>query len=166
MHESLFRRPPQEDSRRFRAGSARNTIAFNGINGPFSGSAGVAIYSDPGDPVTGNRILGNSIFSKGGLGIDLVGGSEDPDGRTANDGVPDADTGANNLQNFPVISSARDLLDRHHRKGHAREHPERDLRLTVLLQPQRHQRRRQEVYRGACRGRWQRRHYALHLQTQ
>jgi CSLREA domain-containing protein len=50
-------------------------------------------------------ILGNSIFSNGGLGVDLSSGFEG-DGRTAND-PGDVDTGANNFQNFPVITSAR-----------------------------------------------------------
>jgi trimeric autotransporter adhesin len=72
-------------------GAARNTIAFNGQDGVEISGAGS----------TGNRILGNSIFSNGGLGIDLGG-----DGRTAND-PGDADTGANNLQNYPVITSAK-----------------------------------------------------------
>ncbi len=49
---------------------------------------------------TGIRILSNSIFSNGGLGINLN------DGSTPND-VQDPDTGANNRQNYPVINSAR-----------------------------------------------------------
>jgi len=73
-----------------------NVIAFNG--GGIFGGAGITVPSAPG--IT---ILGNSIFSNGGLGIDLFGG-----GITPNDPNTscDADTGPNNLQNFPVITSA------------------------------------------------------------
>ncbi|MDQ4043151.1 MAG: hypothetical protein M3118_04970 [Actinomycetota bacterium] len=49
---------------------------------------------------TGNRVLSNQISQNTGLGIDLGGG-----GVTNND-TDDPDTGANNLQNFPVIASA------------------------------------------------------------
>jgi hypothetical protein len=67
-----------------------NVIAFNGLNGVlFAPSAG-----------NGNAVRGNAIFGNGALGIDL-----DGDGPTANDGT-DADTGPNELQNFPVITSA------------------------------------------------------------
>jgi len=58
----------------------------------------VAIY---GDDATGNRILSNSIFSNGAIGIDL-----NADGPTAND-PGDTDTGPNNLQNKPALSSAK-----------------------------------------------------------
>jgi len=66
-----------------------NTIAFNGF---------VGVRVDSG---TGNAIVNNRIFSNGSLGIDLA-----PLGVTAND-AGDADTGPNNLLNFPVLSSAR-----------------------------------------------------------
>ena len=55
---------------------------------------------------TGTRILGNSIFSNGGLGIDLAG-----DGRTLND-PKDPDTGPNNRQNFPELASAEKFSGR------------------------------------------------------
>ena len=49
---------------------------------------------------TGISILGNEMYSNGGFGIDL--GS---DNLTPND-VGDGDSGANNLQNFAVLTSA------------------------------------------------------------
>ena len=49
---------------------------------------------------TGDTISRNSIFSNSALGIDLGG-----DGVTPND-PGDTDTGPNNLQNFPVLTSA------------------------------------------------------------
>lgn len=73
--------------------NAGNVIAFNDLRGVYgeidNGSAGVS-----------NRILGNSIFSNDGIGIDLNG-----DGVTPND-TGDGDTGANNLQNYPVLTEA------------------------------------------------------------
>jgi len=66
---------------------AANKIAFNG-------DAGVVVFAG-----TRNSLRGNSIFSNVGLGIDLHG-----NGVTANDAA-DSDIGANNLQNFPVLTS-------------------------------------------------------------
>ena len=66
----------------------RNLIIGNGRNG-------VTIRLDT---ATGNKILGNSIFNNAALGIDLF-----PLGLSAND-AGDADTGANKLQNFPVLT--------------------------------------------------------------
>ncbi len=75
--------------------NAGNTIAFNQW-------AGVDIYDAA---TTNNSIRGNSIFNNGGLGIDLVVDGESFPGITTND-LGDADTGPNDLQNFPVIISA------------------------------------------------------------
>jgi len=72
---------------------AGNIIAFNGPTGKI-GENGLQILSG-----TGNSIRGNSIFSNGRLGIDLG-----PSGVTPNDPA-DGDTGSNNLQNFPLITS-------------------------------------------------------------
>lgn len=67
-----------------------NTIAHNG-------AAGIAVLSSS----TQNTIYENSIYENGALGIDL-----NDDGVTANDVPNDPDTGANNLQNFPLLRSA------------------------------------------------------------
>jgi len=66
---------------------AANKIAFNG-------KSGIRLMGG-----NGNAVRGNSMFSNGGLGIDV-----DPNGVTAND-VKDQDFGPNNTQNFPVLTS-------------------------------------------------------------
>ncbi len=55
--------------------------------------------------ICGIRFNANSIFSNGALGINLFGGSENGFGVTAND-LGDPDAGPNQLQNFPVLTSA------------------------------------------------------------
>ena len=74
---------------------AGNVIAFNNITGVACGGGYV--------PSTGNSILLNSIHSNNAQGIDL-GIDSNQAGVTPND-EGDTDTGANNLQNFPVFDS-------------------------------------------------------------
>jgi uncharacterized repeat protein (TIGR01451 family) len=90
---------------------AGNVIAFNGTS--ISNSAGIFLNSNSNaaNPTTNNAILGNSIFSNLGLGIDIcgtLGPCANPDGVTAND-VGDGDTGTNDKQNFPILTSATTL---------------------------------------------------------
>jgi CSLREA domain-containing protein len=75
---------------------AGNTIAFNT-------GAGIELgLNDNGiNAGSGNALLSNSVYSNGGLGIDLGN-----DGVTYND-PGDTDTGPNDLQNFPVITAVR-----------------------------------------------------------
>lgn len=85
-------------------GVALGTAAVNSVVGgasgegnliAFNGGAGVFVESG-----TGHAVQSNSIFSNSGLGIDLS-----PVGVTPNDNQ-DGDTGANSLQNFPVLTAA------------------------------------------------------------
>jgi hypothetical protein len=69
-----------------------NTVRYNTI---FRNS-GPGIYNYGGNA---NGLLTNSIYDNGELGIDIY-----PDNVNAND-ADDGDTGANNRQNFPTISS-------------------------------------------------------------
>jgi parallel beta-helix repeat protein len=101
------------------AAGAGNTVVTNADNGvvvrglaanynligPFN-----TIHDNGGDGVrvesgTSNAILSNSLFANGHLGINLVGGSEDSFGVTANHpggAVP----GPNHLQNYPDLIAA------------------------------------------------------------
>src|SRR6185503_7111352 len=112
--------------------TSNNTIQGNFIgtdvtgNNPLGNSAGIGISSGANDNTiggivagagnviahnlgrgvqhtggTGNAILGNSFFENGSFAIDLG----DDSGVTPND-LCDDDTGANNMQNFPVLTSA------------------------------------------------------------
>jgi len=80
---------------------AGNVIAFNGLA---SGEPGIGLHNIAPYPV-GQAILSNRIFANGGLGIDISASSFDHDGVTPND-PGDTDTGPNDFQNFPVLTSA------------------------------------------------------------
>ncbi|MFV2070124.1 MAG: DUF2341 domain-containing protein, partial [Pirellulales bacterium] len=83
----------------------RNGASGNTIGGTAAGEGNVVadnalqgvVVSDGG---TGNQILGNSIYANAGIGIDL-----DYDGVTSNDSG-DLIPGSNDLQNYPVITTA------------------------------------------------------------
>ena len=107
-----------EARRNLTAGVRIFDAAGNTVGGPnaadanriaFNGAQGVDIdLADPGgvnfEQPVGNQVMRNSIHDNGALGIDL---SAQVFGRTPND-AGDGDTGANDLQNFPVIASAFD----------------------------------------------------------
>ena len=83
-----------------------STADDNLIGGTLAGESNI-IANNTGDGVsfastagTGNRVSMNTIHSNGGLAIDLA------DNGITNNDLDDPDTGANNLQNFPLISSA------------------------------------------------------------
>jgi CSLREA domain-containing protein len=73
-------------------GNSPNLVAFN--------HEGILVL----DGSTGNRFFRNSIRDNLGLGIDLCGPPSCAHGVTPND-TDDADSGGNNLQNFPVITA-------------------------------------------------------------
>jgi hypothetical protein len=94
-----------------------NLIAFNGANG-------VSLDSTAAE---GNSILGNSIFENTALGIDLGN-----DGITTNDN-DDSDTGANRLQNYPILSDARSVLGMTIIEGDLSAEPNTTVRLEFFL---------------------------------
>jgi hypothetical protein len=81
--------------------NARNIIAFNGGGTPncIPAVAGIWVHNSG---AVNNAILGNSIFSNAGLGIDLE-FDGDPNCIEPNDNC-DGDSGPNNLQNYPVLT--------------------------------------------------------------
>jgi parallel beta-helix repeat protein len=100
-----------------------NLIAFNG-------DEGVLISGG-----TGNRILNNRIHSNGKLGIDLM--KNNVSGVTRNDGrAKDRDTGANNLQNFPVVSSATIKGNTTTIKGTLKSRPRKTFIIQLFSSPQ------------------------------
>jgi len=105
--------------------SARNIIAFNGFDG-------VRIL---GSQATRNRVLSNSIYSNGDLGINL----DQQDYVTPNDNgpPPDADAGANNLQNFPVISEVLTSNASTTVRGSLKSTPNRSFTLQFFYGPNR-----------------------------
>jgi hypothetical protein len=76
-----------------------NTVEANAVVA--NAGAGIAVTAG----AQGVEIVRNQILDNGELEIDLIGGTENGLGVTAND-QDDPDTGANDLQNNPVLTSA------------------------------------------------------------
>jgi hypothetical protein len=101
-----------------------NTVAFNGADG----GAGIVVIDGGG--TRSNPISRNSVFSNVGLGIDLA-----LDGPTAND-PGDSDTGANNLQNKPVITSAKTVSGKTTISGKLGSNPNRTFKVEFFSNPE------------------------------
>ncbi|MCW5623235.1 MAG: cadherin domain-containing protein, partial [Burkholderiales bacterium] len=95
-----------------------SSVSGNLIGGSGAGQGNIIAYSNQSggafdgigiDSAAGsaNTLLGNLVYgTNAGLGINIIGGSENAAGVTAND-TGDGDTGPNSLQNFPVLASAK-----------------------------------------------------------
>jgi hypothetical protein len=86
-----------------------NTIANNGGDGVLISGRDEGTFGNEAFHNDGNSIRGNSIFSNGGLGIDLGedNGDEADDGDAVTPNDPgDGDSGNNGLQNFPLVNAA------------------------------------------------------------
>ena len=81
---------------------AGNIIAFNGGDTPMCNASLAGIWVHNSGAIN-NAVLGNSIFANAGLGIDLE-SDGDANCVDSND-EGDSDTGPNNRQNSPTISS-------------------------------------------------------------
>ena len=110
---------------------AGNLIAFNAFSG-------IEVFDST---TTGNDFNANSIFSNGALGINLFGGSENGFGVTAND-AQDPDSGPNQLQNYPVLTSANSAAVI---QGSLNSVPSKPYRIDFFSSPDR---RRLRVRRG------------------
>ncbi|MFB2921046.1 S8 family serine peptidase [Aerosakkonema funiforme] len=86
-------------------GGSNNTIGgtANGTGNTIAFNQGIGVQQTDKNTLK-NAVLSNAIFSNTGLGIDLWDNNSSR-GLTPND-MGDTDTGANNLQNFPVLTSA------------------------------------------------------------
>jgi len=113
-----------------------NTIAFNGKDGVSVAGGG----GRTGIIVSANTILSNSIFSNGGLGINLIKPVELPvgesDGPTPND-TGDADSGPNGLQNKPVLTVAKTVSGKTTIKGKLNSHPNETYKIQLFSNPAR-----------------------------
>jgi len=107
---------------------ASNDIAGNG--GSLSGGNGMSVS---GAGSNGNRILRNSKTDNEDLGIDL-GSAEFGNGVTPDD-PKDPDTGANALQNFPVLTSVAHSRGQTTIKGKLNSKPDKTFTIQFFANP-------------------------------
>jgi hypothetical protein len=102
----------------------------DGSRGLGNGSVGVEV-AVPADEAgaSGNRILSNSIFANGDLGINLG-----PTGPTPND-PGDLDFGSNNLQNRPSLGSAKTVSGKTTLKGSLDSRPGASYTIQFFSNP-------------------------------
>ncbi len=96
---------------------------------------GVVVFG--GTDITRNAMLGNCIYSNfwsgaPNVGIDLAPEFVGADGSTPNDAVPDADSGPNTFQNFPVITNAVSGLANTRVQGYLASAPSKLYRLEFF----------------------------------
>jgi len=133
--------PNARDGVRIELASGNNVGGVGALDGNYlfhNGGSGIGIYGataadnliagntivqNDGDGVelpdagTGNRITRNALDANGGLGIDLGG-----NGVTPND-PGDADTGPNDLQNYPELAAALPLVGQLYIEGALNSRP-------------------------------------------
>jgi hypothetical protein len=110
-----------------------NTIAFNGGSGVKISGAGRSSI------VGGNSIFSNAIFSNAGLGIDLDGlelvPAPAPIGIVTDNDPKDVDSGANGLQNFPVLTSAKTVSGKTTVAGKLNSTPNESYTIQLFSNP-------------------------------
>jgi CSLREA domain-containing protein len=109
-----------------------NTIAFNGGDGVSVLDVESLLKFTPGS----DRILSNSIFSNGGLGINLtkdleLAGTSPADPNDAGDG----DIGPNDRQNKPVLTSAKTVSGKTTIKGKLNSRPNETYTVQFFSNP-------------------------------
>jgi hypothetical protein len=111
-----------------------NTIAFNGSDG-----VRIELGNALSSAVHTNTISSNSIFSNGGLGINLIDVGAivvegETEGPTPND-PGDTDRGPNNLQNKPVLTSAKNVSGKTTIRGTLNSHPGESYTIQLFSNP-------------------------------
>ncbi|MGH1361900.1 MAG: DUF4347 domain-containing protein, partial [Burkholderiaceae bacterium] len=107
--------------------ASNNTVGLSSTGNIIAGNAQGIVVN--GSAATGNTILGNVIYAHSQAAIDL-----DFDDVTAND-LGDGDSGANDYQNFPVISAAEISAQDLRLTGTLNSTPDTNYRLEFFANP-------------------------------